>query len=284
MRNRRYDKNSGKGYSRHSHNDIRYTAPPASEKGGLSTVTGRQEMARVRNRYQKELDKSNTNIVHKVWGLQESIKKLHNLKNDGEQLMEGIDNHKNERDKAFTNLQNLLVNGEKYEGKMLDKTLKGMKAKGQAIIKQKLKDVDVDTIQYGSVEQYKRLYPHYGEDIFKNIEQVNKKEREIRETQQAHNKVISMYNTLLETIGMDIQKAEDNFAIYENIKKEGNSEIKSCKYYNSVFYKIAPKNIKISLNLDMLKHNTDKFIHILDKIKDELSTYKGNSLELMKYK
>lgn len=258
-------------------------AERAVEGGVVGAITGRQEMATIRNRYQRELDKNNTEIMRKVQDLQRIIKDLHDSKNDAEQLKEGIDNYMSERDRAYSTLQNLLAKEEKYETGMLDKTLKGMKAKGRAIIKQKLKDVDIDTLQYGSVEQYKRLYPHYGGEIFSNAELVYKREREIREAQQAYNKAVSKYNALLETAGLEVQRAKDNFSKYEKTKQEGDKEIKSCRYYKSVLYKLAPKQEKVLLNLDVLKHDVEKFEHTFDMVREEMSAYKTSPLELMKY-
>jgi hypothetical protein len=263
--------------------DEKYNAPETPEGSIGDEITGKKEMAFIRNRYQKELDKDNSDIVHRVWDLQRIIKEIHDSKNDAERLKQNVEKHLEERGRVYTNLQNILAKEAGYEDKMLGKTLKGMKAKGRVTVKQKMKDVDIDTLQYGSVEQYRRLYPHYGEEVFKNVKEFKDKEREIRETQESYNQAVKRYNTLLENINLDMQKAEDNFSKYEKTKIEGERELKSCRYYGSLLYKLSSKKTKIELDLDVLKHNTEKFRHTLDMIKGELSTYKTKPLEPMKY-
>ena len=142
-------------------------------------------------------------------------------------------------------MQNLLGKEEKYESGMLDKTLKGMKAKGRAIIKQKLKDVDIDTLQYGSVEQYKRLYPHYGSEIFNNIKEVNEKEKEIRLAQEVFNAEVSNYNYLLEITDKNIQDAKDGIVKYEKDRKEEDEAGNLCRYYKSILIKCLQRRHKL---------------------------------------
>ena len=263
--------------------DEKYNADLTPEKGGVDAITGKQEMAFIRNRYQKELDKDNSDIVHRIWDLQRLVRELHDAKSTAEGLKEDVDKHIEERDRIYTTLGNLLEKEKGYEEKMLDKTLKGMKAKGGVTVKQKLKDVDIDTLSYGSVEQYKRLYPHYGAEIFRNMNAFTEKEREIRKAQENYNKAVSRYNAMLANIPMDMGKADSNFAKYDKVKAEGETELKSCRYYNSMLYKLASKKTKTELQLDTLKHNIDKFRHTYDMMKGELYTYRDKPLEPMKY-
>lgn len=126
------------------------------------------------------------------------------------------------------------------------------------------------------------MYPHYGEEVFKNVKEFKGKEREIKEAQEAYNQAVKRDNTLLENVSLDMQKTEDNFSKYDKIKAEGERELKSCRYYESVLYKLSSKKTKIELNLDTLKHNTEKFRHILDMMKGEFPIYKAKPLELMR--
>ena len=253
------------------------------EKGGVGKLTGRQEMAYVRNRYQKQLDIDNSDVIRKIWDIETIFKDIHITRNDVDRLKQDTDRHLEERDRIYTNLQNILVKEEGYEEKMLSETMKGMKTKGPVTVKQKLKDVDIDTIQVGSVEQYKRLYPHYGKEVFTNVNQFKDKEKEIRQIQEEHNQAVSRFNALLENASVGMLKAEDNFAKYDRTKSEGEKELASCRYYNSVFYKVSSKKTKVELSVDTLGHNIEKFRHTLQLLKDEYSTYKAKPLELIKY-
>ena len=256
-----------------------------TERGGLrNKLTGRDDMIFIRNRYQGLLD----NNYFKASRIIEYLKQVSDNAKEKQKIAEGlkenIDAHMKERDRAHTNLQNLLNKEEKYEDKMLDKTLKGMKAKGRVTVKQKMKDVDIDTLQYGSVEQYKRLYPHYGAEIFENINEVNKKEKEIREVQEAYNKEVSNYNYQLEIADKNILDVKDALKLYEKAKKEGDAELKACPYYNSIFYKkLTSLKEKTLLSLDTTKHDLEGLEHQLDIIEKTFSAYTNEPLKPMKY-
>lgn len=255
------------------------------ERGGLKErLTGKDDMIFIRNRYQALLDtnyfKANR-IIEYLKQVSDNAKEKQKI---AEGLKENIDAHMKERDRAHTNLQNLLSKEEKYEDKMLDKTLKGMKAKGQVTVKQKMKDVDIDTLQYGSVEQYKRLYPRYGAEIFEKITEVNKKEKEIREAQESYNKEVSNYNYQLEIADKNVIAVKDILKIYEKAKKGGEAELKACPYYNSIFYKkLTSLKEKTLLNLDTTKHDIEGLEHQLNMIEKTFSAYTNEPLKPMKY-
>lgn len=250
------------------------------KKGGLD-VLGKDEMIFIRNRHQAELDRDYDQVKRIISYLKEKNNETMERKNKAEALEENIESHKKEEDRAFTTLQNLIAKEEKYESKMLDKTLKGMKAKGRAIIKQKLKDVDIDSLQYGSVEQYKRLYPHYGDQIWNRRKEIVEKDAEIRKAEEAWREEANKYNYLVEIMGGNIQEVHNSIDKYEQTKEIGEAEIKSCRYYNSVFYKMASKKTKTLLNLDTLKHDLAGLMNDLKMIEKNYSAYKSKPLELI---
>lgn len=249
-----------------------------SEKGGLDII-GRDEMIYIRNRYQSELDRDYDQIKRIVNHLNDVRNETKEKRNKAEALKENIDSKIKEKDSAFTTLQNLLNKEEKYEDKMLDKTLRGMKAKGRAIIKQKLKDVDIDTLQYGSVEQYKRLYPHYGTEILGKIKELTENDAAISKAEEAWRNEAQGYNYLLEITDKNIQDAKDRLAKYDETKKQGGLELKSCRYYTSIFYKMASKKTKTLLNLDTLKHDTNGLVNTLKIVEKTFSAYSNKPLE-----
>jgi len=253
------------------------------EKGGINSLIGKDEMIYIRNRYQAQLDSNYSQIKTIINYLKQVNDNTTAKQKTAEGLKENIEAHMKERDRAHTNLQNLLGKEEKYEEKMLDKTLKGMKAKGRVTLKQKMKDVDIDTMQYGSVEQYKRLYPRYGAEIFEKVNEVNKKEKEIREAQEAYNKEVSNYNYLLDSTNQRIEEGKSELKKYEKIRKEGETELKSCPYYKSIFYKLDSKKTKTLLSLDTLDHDIEGLEHQLDIIQKTFSAYTNQPLKPMKY-
>ncbi len=252
-------------------------------KGGLSgRLTGIDDMIFIRDRYQSLLDNNYLKANKTIEYLKQVSDNAKERQKIAESLKKNIDAHMKEKDRAHTNLQNLLNKEEKYEDKMLDKTLKGMKAKGRVTLKQKMKDVDIDTMQYGSVEQYKRLYPHYGKEIFEKIGEVNKKDKEIREVQEAYNKEASNYNYQLEIADKNILAVKDIFRVYETKKRQGDAELKACPYYNSIFYKkLASIKEKTLLNLDTTKHDIEGLEHQLSKIEKTFSAYTNEPLKPM---
>ena len=261
-------------------NHVNNSTEKLDEKKGLD-VLGKDDMIFIRNRHQAELDRDYDQIKRIVNYLKEKNNETLERKNRAEALEENIESHKKEEDRAFTTLQNLLAKEEKYESKMLDKTLKGMKANGRAIIKQKLKDVDIDSLQYGSVEQYKRLYPHYGDQIWNRRKEIVEKDAEIRKAEEAWREEANKYNYLVEIMGGNIQEAHNSVDKYEQTKKIGEVEIKSCRYYKSVFYKMSSKKTKTLLNLDTLKHDLNGLINDLKIIEKNYSAYKSRPLELI---
>lgn len=247
--------------------------PRLTEKGGID-VTGKNEMIFVRNYHQKILDQDWYYIRTRIWQLEKERDSIIRIKNESEKLKNNIEKHMEERERAFTNLQNLLNKEQEYEDSMLSKTLEGMQAKGNVTVNQRLKDVDIDTLQYGSVEQYKRLYPGFGEEIFKNAKALNEKEKEIRHAQEAFNQAVSNYNSLLGTIDINMQKAEDNFRKYDDDKQKADSQLESCRFYKSLLYKVASKKTQTLLNYDTSHHDLRKFRNDLDIISKSISELK----------
>lgn len=240
------------------------------EKKGLD-ISGKNEMIFIRNRYQKKLDVAFTDIRKKVWEIERAKTEIIRSKNYAEKLHKDIEKHMEEKDNALSIIENLLKKELEYEGGMLDKTLDGMKSQGDITIKQKLKDVEIDNLQYGSVEQYKRLYPNFGEQVFKNKKEMDIKDREIRIAQEKFNSEVSKFNTLLQNIDVNIQKAESNFAQYDDIFNEGQMEINSCRYNNSMLYKLASNKTKTLLNLDTTVHDVRKFRNSLELVSKTIS-------------
>jgi|SRR5579864_5014770 len=255
---------------RKEHHRRKQEDPRLNEKGGID-VTGKNEMIFVRNYHQKILEQDWYYLKTRIWQLEKERNNIVKIKNESEKLKKNIEKHMEERDRAFTNLQNLLNKEQEYEDKMLSKTLEGMQAKGNVTVKQRLKDVDIDTLQYGSVEQYKRLYPGFGEEIFKNAKILNEKEKEIRHAQEAFHQAVSNYNSLLATIDVNIQKAEDNFKKYDDDKKKADSERESCRFYKSILYKVASMKTKTLLDFDTSSHDLRKFRNDLDIISKSIS-------------
>jgi hypothetical protein len=253
------------------------------ETSGGIDLTGKKDMIAIRNRYQKQLDKDYGQIKSLTDYLNRIRNDTRDRRNRADGLKENIDAHMKERDRIFTDMQNLLNKEEKYENNMLDKTLKGMKARNRVIVKQKMKDVDIDTQMLGTAEQFKRLYPHYGTAIFANKKEVEEKEREIRQATEAYNTAVVNYKNLLETADKNIQDVRDAFVRYEKDFRIGDSEVKSCRYYNSILYKMESKSTKILLNLDVLKHDIDGLRNTLKVVEKDFSKYENAPLETMSY-
>ncbi|MCL5440326.1 MAG: hypothetical protein M1448_00370 [Candidatus Marsarchaeota archaeon] len=253
------------------------------ETSGGIDLTGKKDMIAIRNHYQKQLDKDYGQIKNLTDYLNRIRNDIRDKRNRAEGLKESIDDHMKERDRVFTDIQNSLNKEEKYENEMLDKTLTGMKARNKVIVKQKMKDVDIDTQMLGTAEQFKRLYPHYGTAIFSNKKEMEEKEREIRQAAGAYKDAVVDYKNLLETADKNIQDVRDAFARYEKDFRTGDSEVKSCRYYNSFLYKREPKSTKILLNLDVLKHDIDGLRNTLKVIEKDFSKYENTPLETMSY-
>tara|TARA_Y100001936_G_C15975867_1_gene613703 strand:- start:50 stop:928 length:879 start_codon:yes stop_codon:yes gene_type:complete len=267
----RFRRNSDDGnVYRNNTSGNNYDNSSLKPKGGLD-ITGKNDMIFVRNNHQAILDQDFSDIMKRMWDLEDRRKFIIQTKNECDKLRRNIEKHMEERDRSYSNIQNLLKKEEDYEEGMLDKTLDGMKLEGNINIKQKFKDVDIDSLQHGTVEQYKRLYPKFGEEIFKNIEIFNKKEKEIRNAQEEFHQAVSDYNSALEIIDVDIQKAEDNFSKYNDDFDTAEKELKDCRYYKSIAYKFASKKTKMLLNINTSRHDVRKFSNDLDVVTKSIS-------------
>jgi flagellar biosynthesis chaperone FliJ len=247
-----------------------YEKADLKPKEGLD-ITGKNDMIFVRNRHQSILNHDFDDIVKRMWNLENERKSITQTKNESERLQKNIDKHMDERDRIYTNIQNLLKKEQEYEEKMLGKTLESMKSDGDLKITQKFKDVDIDSLSSTNIDQFKRLYPQFGTAIFEKIEIFNKKEKEIRETEEEFNQLVSNYNSALETIDVNIQKAKDNFSKYDEDLDIANNEIKDCRYYNSIPYKFASQKTKTLLNLNTSRHDLRKFSNNLNLISESIS-------------
>jgi len=240
------------------------------EKGGID-LSGKNEMIFIRNRFQKKLDVAFSDIRKKVWEIELQREEIIRSKNYAEKLRKDIEKHKEEKDRSLSIIENLLKKELEYENGMLGKTLEGMKSQGDIIIKQKLKDVEIDNLQYGSIEQYKRLYPNFGDQVFKYKNEMETKDREIRIVEEKFNSEVSKFNSLLENVDVNIQKGEASFVQYEDILNEGKKELDSCRYNNSMLYRLSSKKTKTLLNLDTTIHDVRKFKMSLETISRTIS-------------
>lgn len=260
----------------------------SSEDNFLGIITGKNDAKFIRNQYQIELDNANAAIVNIVHYIEEGMKKLNGAYDNSQRLKKNIEAHFEERKMLYESLENLLSNEKCHEKEMWFETLKSriqeVKDKDITVI-QKNKDTDIESMNVGSSLDYPIAYPDSKikqryEKILKDIEW---KERELRKEKEKYNNAVSKYNYYLSFFEKHIKKAEDKFAVYNTIFKEGKQKLTNCRYYQSIYYKLSSEKSKSEVTLDTLSHRVEQFKNTLEIIKRELSQYRGKTFVEMQY-
>ena len=250
-------------------------------KGVLS---GKKDAMTLRNRYQTEIDNAHTALVNAVHYVESKSTELKSAYNFAQGLKKDVESHETERANLYESLGNLLNKETDFEKTMWKDTIKNQKVKNLTI-KQKFKDSDIDEMKYNSMQEYLKQYPEYAsKSSFKKIlDNIEKKETEIREMKQKYNNSVSKYNFLHSDIEISIVKATHNLKSYKGLLQEGLDKLANTRYHKSIFFKFASEETKAKVTINTLNHRMDKFESVLDTIKKGLSKNEDKTFKEMEY-
>ncbi len=271
------------GFKRVPHNETEYI-----KRGSVvSDITGKNDMIFLRNRYQKELDNAYASVVNMVHYIEDEEKhKLKPMMRDANKNKQDIKAHEEERRDLYENLNNLLNKEVGHEYKMwMSKTSYANVTGKTTNIKQRLKDSEVEEMNFGAMNDFFKQYPQYATkpSFSKLLDKIEEKEKEIRHKKEKYNYFVSEYNNLVTNFEKYIKKAEDKIDTYTAVYDEGKKRLEQCRYRNSTLYKLSSERTKQSLVLDTLKHRIVQFKNTLNIIQRDFSKYKNNAFEKMEY-
>lgn len=237
---------------------------------GNNILTGRPDAIFLRNKFQMEIDNSWAEVVNNVNYVEEESQKLHDDFNRAQGLKQDIKAHEAERADLYESFGNLLTKETNFEDKMWQTAQKGRNVKS-INVKQNIKESDVEEMHFDTMRDYIKQYPEYtSKSSFKKIlDKIEQKDGEIRQVKKMYNDAVSNYNSNLPFFEKQIQKAQDKFVAYDNVLKEGKEKLDSCRYRNSIFYKIASEDVKAEVNIDVLNHRVEQFRNTLEILKGE---------------
>jgi len=271
------------GYQRAPYDTTEYV----KQGSPVSDITGKNDMIFFRNKYQRELDNAHASIVNMVHYIEDEEKhKLKPTMRDANKNKQDIVAHEEERRDLYTDLNNLLNKEVGHEYKMWLSKTSYANVKGKTTnIKQRLKDSEVEEMNFGAMNDFFKQYPQYAtkSSFSRLLEEIKLKDNEIRKEKEKYNYFVSEYNNLITNFEKYIKKAEDKIAVYNNIYKEGKEILDQCRYRKSTFYKLSSERTKQSLALDTLKHRVTQFKNTLSIIQRDFSKYKNDAFEKMEY-
>lgn len=271
------------GYKRALYNETEYV-----KKGSvISDITGKNDMVFLRNRYQKELDNANASVVNMIHYIEDEEKhKLKPTMRDANKTKQNIKAHEEERKDLYDSLNNLLNKEVGHEYKMWMSKTSYANVKGKTTnIKQRLKDSEVEEMNFGTMNDFFKQYPQYATkpSFSKLLEKIEQKEKEIRNEKEKYNYFVSEYNNIITNFEKYIKKAEDKIEAYNSIYDEGKKKLEQCRYRKSALYRLSSERTKQSLALDTLKHRITQFKNTLNIIQRDFSNYKNDTFEKMEY-
>lgn len=253
-------------------------------RGLIGKITGFSDAVYLRNTYQSQLDDDHQAIVDMVHYIENQRKKLIGEYNAAQAIKRNIEAHQQERADLYTSLNNLLTKETDFAITSIKTIQEGQKAT-TINIRQKIKDSDIEEMQYGAMLQYLKDHPKYSSNpAFSTIQdQIIKKEKEIRIEKKNYNDRVAQYNYLLQELQKSIQKAEDKFSKYQRDLIEGGQRLQSCRYHSSIFYRFASEKKRDMVNLTTLNHRIEQFRNTLSMIKNEMAQYEGRKFVEMDY-
>ena len=262
---------------------------PQTEKGTgfLGRLSKREEATSLRNKYQTELNNANASLVNEVHHVEREMRKVTlDYYNEAQALKADIKTRLTERKSLFDTLDAQIEKerGQEYE-------LFKIKPQGTNITADRLPgEVHIGGLgSLGVVNtaslKYLERYPSMASTPFVRdiIDKIELKEGEIRKKAESWHRAIAGFNRSLPEYKTCVIKCEENLARYHKVLKEGSDLINSCSYVKSVWFRMLSQKEKDAILVQTLQHTTEKWEHIIEEFKHDLSQWQSQPFTELTY-
>jgi len=248
---------------------------------GGNILTGSRDAVFLRNKYQTELNNAHAALVNMLHHVEDDERlKITKFVYEAEKLESDILAHTAERENLYSSLDELLEKelGQEY-------SMFKMKPQGASVTAEKLgASVHIGgglggtNISNAASIRYLEKYPELQTKAsFSTIlHKIQDKEREIRQATEKCNQEIAWFKSTIPWLESDLAKCTDKLAVYRSLLSEWEKERKSCRYFQSTWFRLLPADKKAELLPDTITHRVDQFTHSLDMFQQELITYKNH--------
>ena len=270
-------------------NNVPMNKTSQTEKGTgfLGRLSKREEATSLRNKYQTELDNANAALVNEVHHVERKIRNVTlDHYNQAQALKADIKTRLTERKSLFDTLDAQIEKerGQEYE-------LFKIKPQGTNITADRLPG-EVHIGGLGSVGvvntaplKYLERYPSMASTPFVRdiISKIELKESEVRNKAESYHRAIASFNRSMPEYKTHVIKCEENLARYHKILKEGSDLINNCSYVKGVWFRMLSQKEKDAILLQTLPHTTEKWEHIIEEFKHDLSQWQAQPFTELTY-
>ncbi len=241
---------------------------------GGSRLTGSDKAIYNRNKYQTELQNAHASFINMVHHIEDETRaKTNYYYNIARGLLADTQSHLRERASLYDNLEQQLKKETDFLPNMWTTHQVGVKT-DKITTNMKFRDSDDNEVRFGNIREYVKQYPTI-ESFAKLQEAIKLKETQIRHKEEEYHRSITDHRNYLHVFDSDMQKATDKLITYNTILSEWQEVIKTCSYYNSVWFRQLPENKKQELLPDTITHRISQFTNTLNLMKLELEKYKS---------
>jgi len=263
------------------------TPPTTKGTGLLGRISRREEATSLRNKYQTELDNANAAVVNEVHHVErESRKVTLDYFNQAQALKADIKTRLTERKALFDILDTQIEKERGHEYEMFK-----IKPQGTNVTADRLSG-EVRIGGLGSVGivntaplRFLKQYPTMASTPFIRdiIGKIEIKESEVRRKAESYHQAIAGFNRSIPDYKTHVMKCEDNLARYRKILAEGSDLINNCSYVKSAWFRMLSQKEKDAILLRTLPHTTEKWEHLIEEFKNDLSQWQAQPLTELEY-
>lgn len=267
-----------------------FTTPKTTKGTGIiGRVTGREEATTLRNTYQTELDNANAALINMVHHTEEvNRRKALDYYFQAQALKEDIKTRQTEREALIDTLDAQIEKERGQEYEMWKRSPQGLRINTTEGLKTEISQAGlglVGTITPAPVLKYLEQYPKLASSpfIMEIIGKIESKEGEIRRKREACTQSVAGFNHELPFYEKNVVKCEENMSRYNKILKEGMDKINSCRYVKGPAFKMLSQREKDGILLQTLPHTIDKWEHMIDLFKNDLSQWQKQPFTELSY-
>jgi len=267
-----------------------FTTPQTTKGTGIiGRITGREEATTLRNKYQTELDNANAALINMIHHTEEiNRRKALDYYHQAQALKEDIKTRQAERKALIDTLDAQIEKERRQEYEMWKQSPQGLRIDTTEGLKTEVSQAGlglVGTITPAPVLKYLEQYPKLASSPFitEIIGKIESKEGEIRRKAEAYHQSVAGFNHELPFYEKSVVKCEENMNRYHRILEEGTNKINNCRYVKGHLFKMLSQREKDGILVQTLPHTIEKWEHMIDLFRSDLSQWQKQPFTELSY-
>lgn len=238
-----------------------------TKKGGLfAQLTGKNDLIFLRNRYQQELDNAWAAMINMQHHIEDSDDYNQTIirTNAIAQSRGDVDDTKKDNANIYKDLYKCIMNDQAYEQRMWEIHQK-MYNSDNKVNTNVTRSCYNENISVEAIRQYVTRYPTT--QTTNSLQHIENMEQKLKEKRAEFRQNLALLRDYFAHFKLDLDKLKSKRKVYDDIKAEGEKQLNSCRYSNSVFYSACSEESKQSMRFDTIAHRiaqVDATIAIFD--------------------